>query len=133
METDEKRHPALQALLNINRLWLDGRVQALEELLHPDVVMMLPDFVGRVNGREEFLAGFRDFSASARIDTFHDHSYAADLIGDTAVITFQYEMTYERSSERYRATARDLWVFRESGGNSVAVWRAMLDLHERAA
>ncbi len=95
MNTDEKRDAALKALLNVNRMWLAGRVEALEELVHPDVVMMLPDFAGRVSGREDFLARFRDFCANARIDTFHDHGYATDLIGDTAVITFQYEMTVE--------------------------------------
>jgi hypothetical protein len=131
MNTDEKRAAALEALLNINRIWLDGRVEALEQFVHPDVVMIFPDFTGRVTGREDFLAGFRDFCANARIDSFHDHSYATDLIGDTAVITFQYEMTYERSGERYRATGRDLWVLREMAGNWLAVWRAMLDLHEQ--
>ena len=131
MNRDEKRDAALEALLNINRMWLAGRVEALEEFVHPDAVMILPDFAGRVSGREDFLAGFRDFCATARIDRFHDHGYATDLIGDTAVITFQYEMTYERSGGRYRATGRDLWVFREMAGDWIAVWRAMLELHEQ--
>jgi hypothetical protein len=131
MNRDEKRKGALQALRNINRLWIDGRVDALAEFVHSDVVMMLPDFTGRVNGREDFLTGFRDFCANARIHKFEDDSYVTDLIGDTAVITFHYEMTYERSGEQYRATGRDLWIFREMAGNWIAVWRAMLDLDEQ--
>ncbi len=79
----------------------------------------------------EQLAGERDFCANARVNGFHDHGNATDLIGDTAVITFQYEMTYERSGERHQATGRDLWVFREIAGAWIAVWRAMLDLHEQ--
>ena len=57
MNRDEKRDAALEALLNINRMWLAGRVEALEEFVHADVVTILPDFAGRVNGREDFLAG----------------------------------------------------------------------------
>jgi Domain of unknown function (DUF4440) len=93
MDTSETREAALQALLRINRIWLDGRVEALAALVDANVVMVLPGFAGRVQGREEFLAGFRDFCANARVHDFHDHGYDADVIGDTAVVTFRYEMS----------------------------------------
>jgi hypothetical protein len=133
MNTHESREAALQRLLRINRIWLDGEVEALAPLVDANVVMVFPRFTGRVQGREEFLAGFRDFCANARVHEFHDHGYETDVIGDTAVITFQYEMIYERSAERYRATGRDLWVLQDRDGNWVAVWRAMLELHELPA
>jgi hypothetical protein len=133
MNTNERREAALESLLRINRIWLDGRVETLAALVDANVVMVLPGFAGRVQGREEFLAGFRDFCASAQVHKFEDHGYDTDVIGDTAVITFQYEMIYERSGERYRATGRDLWVFRDREGNWIAVWRAMLELHEQPA
>jgi Domain of unknown function (DUF4440) len=133
MNTNERREAALQSLLRINRIWLDGQVEMLAALVDANVVMVLPGFAGRVQGREEFLAGFRDFCANAHVHKFDDHGYDTDVIGDTAVITFQYEMIYERSGERYRATGRDLWVFRDREGNWIAVWRAMLELHEQPA
>ena len=133
MDTKERREAALQGLLRINRIWLDGQVEALAALVDANVVMVLPGFAGRVQGREEFLAGFRDFCANAQVHEFHDRGYETDVIGDTAVITFQYEMIYERAGERYRATGRDLWVFREVDGYWIAVWRAMLELHEQPA
>ena len=133
MNTNERREAALQALLRINRIWLDGQVEALAALVDADVVMVLPGFAGRVQGCEEFLAGFRDFCANAQVHEFHDDGYDTDVIGDTAVITFQYTMIYKRSGERYRATGRDLWVFRDRDGNWIAVWRAMLELHEQPA
>lgn len=133
MNTNERQEAALQSLLRINRIWLDGQVEALAALVDADVVMVLPGFAGRVQGREAFLAGFRDFCANAQVHEFHDHGYDTDVIGDTAVITFQYTMIYKRSGERYRATGRDLWVFRDRDGNWIAVWRAMLELHEQPA
>jgi hypothetical protein len=42
-------------------------------------------------------------------------------------------MVYERSAKRYRATGRDLWVFRREGHGWIAVWRAMLDTAEQPA
>ena len=58
---------------------------------------------------------------------------AAGTVLDTAVVTFLYEMVYERSGERYRATGRDLWVFQSQNAAWIAVWRAMLALDEMAA
>ena len=133
MDTNEDREAVLRGLRRINRVWLDGQVEALVPLVDANVVMVFPNFAGRVQGREEFLAGFRDFCASAQVIEFHDYGYDADVIGDTAVITFQYEMIYERSGERYRATGRDLWVFRNRDNTWIAVWRTMLELHEQPA
>jgi len=49
------------------------------------------------------------------------------------VVTIQYEMVYERSGARYRATGRDVWVFERHGDSCLAVWRTMLDMQENAA
>lgn len=133
MDASEKRSGPLQALQRINGFWLAGEVEALAPLVDPDVVMVFPGFAGRIQGQEEFLAGFRDFCANARVHEFRDHDYVTDVIRDTAVITFQYEMLYERSGGKYRATGRDLWIFRDKDDRWIAVWRTMLDLNEEAA
>ncbi|HEY7303719.1 MAG TPA: nuclear transport factor 2 family protein [Bryobacteraceae bacterium] len=125
------RHEAVHtALQRINSLWLDGHVEGLEALVDPNIVMVLPGFTGRIQGRQEFLAGFRDFCENVHVHEFTDRDYGIDIFGDTAVISFGYEMVYERSSERYRATGRDLWIFQAQDSGWVAVWRAMLDMQE---
>ena len=99
-------------------------------MVHPEIVMVFPGFAGRIQGRQAFLAGFRDFCENAKVHEFRDHDHQADIAGNSAVVTFQYEMIYERSGERYRVTGRDVWVFQSQGETWIAVWRAMLELHE---
>ena len=69
----------------------------------------------------------------ARVHDFHDGDYESDVVGDTSVVTFRFEMTYERSGERYYSTGRDLWVFRGEDGGWIAVWRTMLEVQEQTA
>ncbi len=133
MDAKEERETALRSLLRITRVWLAGQVEALAPLVDANVVMVLPGFAGHIQGREEFLAGFQDFCANAQVHEFHDHDYVTDVIADTAVITFQYEMVYERFGERYRTMGRDLWVFRYRDDSWIAIWRAMLDVNEQPA
>jgi hypothetical protein len=117
----------------INQAWLNGRVEDLAPMVHPEIVMVFPDFAGRIQSREDFLAGFHDFCQNTTIQEYNERDQQVDIAGDTAVITFRYEMVYQRSGERYRATGRDLWVFRELGETWIAVWRAMLSMTEDAA
>lgn len=102
-------------------------------MLHPEIAMVTPGFSSRAEGREAFVAGFVDFCQHATVDEFREHDLQVDVAGDTAVVSFAYEMVYERSGERYRATGRDLWVFAKQGKDWLAVWRAMLDLVENPA
>jgi hypothetical protein len=133
MVDESKREDASTAMRQINRAWRDGRLEDLASMVHPEIVMVLPGFTARIRGREDFLAGFRDFSQNAKIHEFHEHDHDIDVTGATAVVTFRYEMVYERSGERYRATGRDLWVFQNQGRAWTAVWRTMLDMEENAA
>jgi hypothetical protein len=124
---------AATAMRQINEAWLIGRVEDLEARFHPEIVMVFPGFSGRARGRHELLAGFRDFCENATIHQYREHDHQIDIVGDTAVINFRYEMVYERSGQRSRATGRDVWVFQYQDRAWIAVWRTMLDLQEEAA
>jgi predicted lipid-binding transport protein (Tim44 family) len=133
MVDESKLQDAATAMRQINQTWRDGQVEALAPMVHPEIVMVLPDFSGSIQGREDFLAGFRDFLQNATMQEFREEDHHIDVVGDTAVVTFRYEMVYERSGKRYRSTGRDLWVFQKQHKAWIAVWRAMLDMEENAA
>jgi len=124
---------AAATLRRINQAWMAGRVDELTPHLHPGVVMVLPGFAGKIQGRETFLGGFRDFCENATVHEYREHDHHVDVAGATAVVGLRYEMVYERSGKRNRATGRDLWVFQREGNAWIAVWRAMLESEEQAA
>jgi hypothetical protein len=133
MREESKREAVAETMRQINQVWLDRQVEPLAPMLHSDIVMAAPGFAGRIQGRDEFLAGFRDFCQNATVHEFRDHDYTIDVAGETAVVTFRYDMVYERSGERYHSTGRDFWVFQNEGDAWVAVWRTMLNTEEQPA
>jgi ketosteroid isomerase-like protein len=133
MVEESKRESAAATMRRINQAWVHGHVEDLASMVHPEIVMVFPGFTGRVQGQEDLLAGFRDFCQSATIEEFRQYDDQVDVAGDTAVITFRYDMVYERSGERYRSIGRDLWVFQNEGGAWIAVWRTMLEMEENSA
>jgi ketosteroid isomerase-like protein len=117
----------------INQAWIAGRVDDLAPFLHPKIVMVVPGFSGRIQGRESFLAGFRDFSQNSRILEFNEIDQQVDVVGETAVVSFRYEMVYEQNAKSSRAVGRDVWVFEKQESAWLAVWRTMLETEERPA
>jgi len=117
-------------LRQINQAWLKGAPDAIGDFVADDVVMAIPGFSGRIRGREAFVAGFRQFCESARIDAHKETAYDVDVVGKTAVATCTFDLTYEREGSRYRSTGRDFWIFEERAGRWLAVWRTMFDLTE---
>ena len=67
---ESKQESAAAAMRQINQAWLNGRVEDLAPLVHLDIVTVFPDFAGKIQGREVFLAGFHDFCQSATIQKF---------------------------------------------------------------
>jgi hypothetical protein len=61
MADESKREDVAAAMRQINKAWLEGAVESLAAMVHRDIVMVFPNFAGSIKGREEFLAGFRDF------------------------------------------------------------------------
>jgi hypothetical protein len=133
MVDESQREEAARAMREINQAWLAGRVDEMAPMLHPEIVMAVPGFSARVQGREQLLAGFRDFCQNATVHELREHDQQVDIVGDAAVVTYRFEMVYERSGQRYRATGRDLWVFQNQDRAWIAVWRTMLDMGENAA
>jgi hypothetical protein len=130
---DESTDRVASTMREINQAWVEGRVDDLGRMVHPEIVMSLPGFAGRILGSADFLQGFREFCDSATILRFEESDQQIDRISRTAVVAFCYDMLYERSGQRYRATGRDVWVFEETDGRWLAVWRTMLDMDEIAA
>lgn len=120
-------------LSQINRAWLEGTPDAIGDHVADDVVMVFPAFKGSAKGREAFVGGFRGFLASARIVSHSETEFHIDVVGNTAVASFGFEMVYERGGSNTRSAGRDLWVFEHRAGRWVAVWRTMIDVVEEAA
>jgi hypothetical protein len=133
MPNDSKQESAASTMRQINAAWLEGRIDDLAEMVHPQIVMVFPGFAGRIQGIEQFIDGFRDFSQNARILEFREHDLNADVAGNTAIVSFRYEMVYVRSENRYRSTGRDLWVLQNHNNEWIGVWRTMLDMEEQPA
>lgn len=127
---DEQEHHLHEIMAAINHAWRVNDLPAMAPHIHPNIIMKLPGFSGEIVGREALLSGFAEFCINARVLEYLESNEQIDIIGDCAVVTFRFEMLYERLKYRERSTGRDLWMFHSLNGKWIAVWRTMLELEE---
>jgi ketosteroid isomerase-like protein len=114
----------------INQAWRTGHVSDMAQHLHPDIVVKFPKFSGQLVGREKLLAGFEEFCTNARVIEYSESDEQIEVIGNCAVVSFQFDMLYERPAYRERSRGRDLWVMQRESDRWLAVWRTLTELTE---
>ena len=122
-----KVHKVLSA---INQAWRSNSPLEMSQYLHTDIVMKFPGFSGEVAGRGALLASFVEFCSNARVLEYQESNEQINVIGDCAVVSFQFEMLYERAKYQERSKGRDIWVFQYISKKWIAVWRTMMELEE---
>jgi ketosteroid isomerase-like protein len=119
-----------EAMENIQSAWRENRARDMIPHLHPDVVMALPGFAGVIKGRHILVTSFVEFSKSARVLQYGESNQNVEVVGDTAIVTFEFQMTYERGDYRGLSKGRDCWVFARDDDRWLAVWRTMMDVSD---
>jgi hypothetical protein len=119
-----------EVLSAINQAWRSNTPLGMSQYLHPNIVMKYPGFSGEVAGRDALLASFVEFCTNARVLEYQESNEQINVVGNCAVVSFQFEMLYERAKYQERSKGRDLWVFQYTSDKWVAVWRTMMELEE---
>jgi ketosteroid isomerase-like protein len=128
-ETPEQQE-ITRALHGLNQAWVKGHPDQIANYLHASVVFASPDLRQRMFGREDCVASYAEFCTRAKIHSFNESAYVVDVIGDTAVVTYEFEIHYEMNEKTHRETGHDLFVFTREGGEWKAVWRTIVGLKE---
>lgn len=122
----------LQTLTQITSAWVSGRIDDIAAFIHPDAVTVFYGLRERMRGRDLLLDHFRDFARSATVVEFIETDHKTDVVGGVGVVTFRFDLVYDRRGLRYLCRAVETWTFERTADGWVAVWRAILHLHEDA-
>lgn len=119
----------LQVLDRIQRAWRQGPLEDMAPVLAPDVTFVFPGFSMRLTGRTQLLESYREFSASARVESYRDRR---SVVGGTeaALAEVVFDMTYSRAGTRWRAHGVELWALERRADGWIAFWRTMQELTE---
>ena len=114
----------------INRSWLSKKPEELAQILfgcfHPDMVIKGCDLETVAEGRDACIRSYVDFIEQARISAFQHDKPDVQVIGDTAVASYGWKITYTLEGKKFTEPGHDVFVFNRDSGKWLAIWRAML-------
>jgi ketosteroid isomerase-like protein len=113
-------------LSRINEAWLKGHTEGLNECFHDSVVVRGPDFQEMARGREACVKSYADFIRLARVEEFQESEPSIDVIGNVAVVTSPWKISYWMNDRDYHESGRDLLVFIREVGRWRVAWRSVL-------
>jgi ketosteroid isomerase-like protein len=112
-----------ETLRNLNDAWTKSDGRMLVEFFHKDMVAITPIDRNRREGRENCLAGWLGFLTMARVHHWKEIDPKIQLFGNTAIVTYYFDMAYETGGEMVKTGGRDMFVFVKEDGK----WWAVAD------
>ena len=119
-ETEQSIWDAIRAS---NAAWCGGDPEGVADLFHDDVVMASPDGTPLAEGKEAMVRSFVEYCGSVVTHEFKERDPKISLFGDTAVATFDFDVSYEHDGKVHNESGREILVFTRLGDAWKAVWR----------
>ncbi|MBI3722983.1 hypothetical protein HY251_03370, partial [bacterium] len=69
---------------------------------------------------------FKEFTDAAQVLDYRESDVAIRTWGETAALTYRFDMSWEVTGERYQETGHDALLLVREGGKWVIAWRVMV-------
>ncbi len=81
-------------------------------------VAIVPTTPGRLEGKEAYVAGWRDFAAAAKILEWKETGHRVQVYasGACAVVTYLFSITFETGGQARAMKGRDMFFLVKEGG-----------------
>jgi len=95
----------------MNRCWTEGwSEEKFRQYIHTDAVAIVPTALGRLEGKEAYVAGWRGFTESATIHEWKETSHRVQLYAreKCAVVTYLFSVTFTMGGQWQTMKGRDM-------------------------
>jgi ketosteroid isomerase-like protein len=120
---DKAKNEIWKTLKDLNNTWIKGNPDKLKNYFHTDMVAITPTDKKRREGREACMADWTEFSRTAKIHSWKEIDPKIQIYGNTAVVTYYFEISFERGGQNIDFGGRDMYVFVMEGNR----WWAVAD------
>ena len=113
---DQKEREVWHIVQQLNKAWTTGNPEALKDFFHRDMVAITATDRLRLEGKEACIASWKAFSDAAKIHYWKEIDPKIRLYGDTAVVTYYFDMSFDMGGQSITMGGRDMFVMvREEG------------------
>ena len=122
------RRAVATVLAGLSAAWQNRRYDELAANFDEQIVMALPGFSGRVEGRDVLVESYREFMERATLTHYAEEPPTIDVWGSTAAASYRWEMRWLANNVSNHAAGSEMFIFARrsaDGGEWRAVWRTV--------
>ena len=120
---DKARREVWETLRQLNDCWTKADGKDLVHYFHERMVAVTPTDRLRREGRDACVAGWVEFAAHAKIHRWQENDPQIDVFGDTAIVSYYFDMSVDMGGHTIPMGGRDLFTFVKEKGK----WWAVAD------
>lgn len=118
---DKTKKEVWKTLRDLNDTWTKGNPEDLANYFHADMVAITPTDRKRREGRAACVADWVEFTKAAKIHRWKETDPKIQIYGNAAVVTYHFEIAFDKGGQTISFGGRDLYVFVHEGGRWLAV------------
>jgi ketosteroid isomerase-like protein len=107
----------------MNDAWTKGDPDRLRDFFHRDMVAINATDRQRLDGGEACVAGWKGFCKAARICRWEEIDPVIKVFGDSAVVAYYFDISFEMGGNTLHSSGRDMFFFVREGER----WWAVAD------
>ncbi|OGU35240.1 MAG: hypothetical protein A2068_11060 [Ignavibacteria bacterium GWB2_35_6b] len=112
----------------INKSWLNNDLKQLDNFFHENMIIADSNFNKLAKNKKECIASYESFIKQAKILKYEEQEINIDIIGNTAIVNYIFDITWEVNKNISSEKGRDVFVFECSNNKWLAVWRTLLPI-----
>ena len=118
---DPAKNEVWATLRSLNDCWTKGNATTLTDFFHKDMVAITPTDRERREGRDACVAGWVGFAKMTKINRWAETDPQIQLYGNTAVVTYYFDMEFDMGGQAIKMSGRDMFVFVKENDRWLAV------------
>jgi hypothetical protein len=118
---DETKREVWDTLRKLNDCWTKADGKELVHYFHKYMVAITPTDRLRREGRDACVAGWVAFAKYAKIHHWQEIDPRIQIFGDTAIVTYYFDMSFDMGGQTIQMGGRDMFTFVKEAGKWWAV------------
>lgn len=118
---DPVKQEVWKTLRALNDAWTKGKHADLNNYFHKGMVAITATDRERLEGREACFTSWNNFAKAAKIHHWKELEPSIQLYGNTAVVTYYFDMSFTMGGQTINLGGRDMFVFVKEDGKWLAV------------
>lgn len=121
------REEVRRTVAALSAAWQGRDYDALAQFFAKHVVFAFPGFSARLQGAHAVIESYREFMDRVTLTAYREDAAMIDVWGDTAVVTYRWEMAWLAGGVPNHEAGHDVFVLQRpaAGAPWRAVWRTM--------